>query len=507
MESVFRQTESVIFNPSLSPSTVCEIITSNGKLSPKIKEIETATRYFEGHSDIERKLRCYFDKDGKRHENPAASNTKIKSNFLRMLVQQKQDYALAKSFVLKIQSETQDEISLTDDEYGREWKNFCDRILFKTAYVLCGSAVNNGIAWGYLWIDENGDLQIKDVQSDLVYPVWHDSRHTSLEKLVYNFYQLRYSSSSPDKAEYAEYWTDTERHLFNVSSGYQEEHNFIDDDGNPLFSHMTENVSWGRIPFVAFKGTTDEKPLLNFIKEHIDTYEKLDSDSADSLVDGLDPILVFKGISPNVKDLIEARELAKVTRTISLDTDGDAHFIQSQPVISAYSEKMNSLRKDIFKFGYGVDIQEIRLGGAPNQLEIKSFYQDLDTYTDSLERNFQNFIDNLKYFFDKWWELTGRGSFEIAQSYKVLIKFDRSALMNTSALIDDCMKLQSTGLSQKTLLELNPVVQDVELELSRIEEEQHQKESKEDIFNFPAMKDKQDEKSAENAEETMEGEE
>jgi len=493
MDSVYRQTESVIFNPSLAPSTVCEIITSNGKMSPKIEEMETASRYFEGHSDIERKSRCFFDKDGRKHENPAASNTKIKSNFLRMLVQQKQDYALSKSFVLKIQNESQDEISLADDEYGRAWKDFCDKSLFKTAYVLCGNAVNNGIAWGYLWIDEDGQLQIKDIQSELVYPIWHDRQHNSLEKLVYNFYQLKYSSSSPDKQEFAEYWTDTERHLFNVSNGYQEENNFIDDDGNPLFSHMTGNVSWGRIPFVAFKGTTDEKTLLSFIKEHIDTYEKLDSDSADSLVDGLDPILVFKGISPNVKDLIEARELAKVTRTISLDTDGDAHFIQSQPVISAYTEKMNSLRKDIFKFGYGVDIQEIRLGGNPNQLEIKSFYQDLDTYTDSLERNFQNFIDNLKYFFDKWWELTGRGAFDIAQSYKVLVKFDRSTLMNTSALIEDCVRLQSTGVSQRTLLELNPVVQDVELELSRLEDEKKKAESEENMFNFPAMREKTEE--------------
>lgn len=480
-----HQTESISFSNTLNPATIAQIIVNEGKLKPEIRDIRIAQRYFDGHNDIERKERVYYDKDRKKYDNPAASNVREKSNFFRQLVQQKQDYALAKTFILKLSNEKANEVDLTKDEYGKAWKDFCDNQLFKMSYALAGQAVNNGIAWAYLWIDGNGDLQIKDVPSDLIYPVWHDRQHTSLDYLVYNFIQLRYNSFSPEQIEYAEYWTTKERRLFNVSNGYAIENDFIDDSGNPIFSQMTNGVNWGKVPFIAFKGTTDEKSLLFFVKEQIDSYDKLDSHSIDALIDDLDPLLILKGISPSVNGLVEARELAKITRTMALDTDGDAHYIQAQTAINAYLEKMQALRKDIFKFGYGVDFEDARFGGNPNQLTIKSLYQDLDTYTDGLERHFQNFIDQLKYFFDRWWELTGRGAFEIAQSYKVLVKFDRSMMINQSAQIADTVQLMNTGVSQKTVMEFNPIVQDVEMEMARIEEEKKEKEAENSLFNFP----------------------
>ena len=482
-EPITRQTESTIFSPSLSPATVAQIITDNGKNDPKRAAMLDAQRYFDGHPDIERKSRVYYDKDGRKHDNPAANNAKMKSNFLRMLVQQKQDYGFAKTFVLKLSTETQSEVDLTADEYGLAWKNFCDDALFKAAHTLAGQAVNSGIAWAYLWIDADGNLKLKDIPPELTYPVWHDRQHTVLDRLVYNFMQLKYNSATADTVEYAEYWTETERYLFNVSAGYKTEAGLQDDEGNPIYSHMTGGESWGRIPFVAFRATDDEKPLLEFMRAQVDSYDKLDSNSIDGLIDDLDPLLVFKGISPNVKDLIEARELAKVTRTVSLDTDGDAHFIQAQTQVSAYLEKLQAIRKDIFKFGYGVDTSDARFGGNPNQLEIKSLYQDLDTYTDGLERHFQDFVNDLKYFFDRWWELTGRGSFDIAQSYKVLVKLDRSMMINQSDTLNDATRLQGV-VSQRTLLEQIPQVQDVELELSRLEEERKEKEADNPLFAF-----------------------
>jgi hypothetical protein len=56
-------------------------------------------------------------------------------------------------------------------------------------------------------------------------------------------------------------------------------------------------------------------------------------------------------------------------------------------------------------------------------------------------------------------------------------------MINQSAQIDDTVKLANTGVSRKTLLEFNPVVQDVELEQGRIEEEQKESQGN-DLFNF-----------------------
>lgn len=473
-----------IFSDSLSKELITQIIINEHKADPKYETMRIADKYLANENqEIESKTRDFYDKDGNAHNNPSAYNAKLSSGFLAELVKQKQDYALAKTFVLKIKKD--DEELDIDNEYVRAWMDFVHKKLFSFAYILCGEAINHGIAWCYIWIDEDGDLQLYNAQGDIVFAVWQDRNHTKLDRLVYNYTTKTYKSLNPIIDEYAEYWDKDNRILFQVNDGYSEKSE-IDADGNPIHSQMmlgNEPISWGRIPFVALKSTDDEKPLLKNIKSFIDAYDQLGSKAVDGLIDDTDPLLVFKGISPSVDDLIEARELAKMTRTISLDTDGDAYYIQAQTDVDSTLKEKQDLRRDIYKFGCGVDYEDLRFGGNPNQMVIKSLYQSLDTYIDGLERHFQNFIDNLKYFFDKWLEWSNKGNFEEMNSCNVLIKFDRSVVINRSEMINDTVKLAGTGVSQKTLMEFNPVVQDVEMELDRVEEER-KANSENDLFNF-----------------------
>ena len=146
----FLKPKSVVFDDSLSPELIAQIIVDKEKSSPRINAIKTAQRYFDGHSDIEKKARVYFDKNRKKFDNPAAHNARIKTSFLRLLVQQKQDYALAKTFILKVSTNQESEIDLATDDYGNAWKTFCDKHLFKLAYYLAGQTVNCGISWAYV---------------------------------------------------------------------------------------------------------------------------------------------------------------------------------------------------------------------------------------------------------------------------------------------------------------------------------------------------------------------
>ena len=482
-----KKNDNTIFSPSLTTNVITQIIVNNWKTSDEIKAMEEADSYYEGDNlEIQRKKAVYYDKDGKEIENPKASNVKLNSQFVRDLVQQKQDYGFAKTFLIKVSTDNESEIDLKTDEYGKKWKDFCDHQLFKISYDLAGQAVNHGKAWCYVWIDEDGEFKLKDVPANYVYPVWNDRKHTKIDKLVYNYTTQVYDSLNPRVTEYAEYWDDERRELFSVTDGYRKIPISVDTQGNSIDTHMfkgDEGVSWGRIPFVCLKGTSDERTQLSFIKRHVDTYDLLDSKSADGLVDELDPLLIFKGISPDIKDLIEAREIAKMTRTMSLDTDGDAKFLEAKTDVDHYEKKMESLRRDIIKFGHGVDYQDLRFNGNPNQIVIKSLYQGLDGYMDGLERQFQNFVDDMKYFFDKWWEMTGQGKFEDAQSYKVLIKLDRTMMINESQLIEDTLKLKETGVSQRTVHEYNPAVQDVDIEEERVKEELEEEMKREDVYN------------------------
>lgn len=465
-----------IFNSSLSDKKITEIICDRAKKSKNIHDMFEALNYYSGNNlEILKKERVFYDRNNVKHINSSASNVRNKSGFLRMLVQQKQDYALSKSFIFKLSTDDQNDVDTNENPYGKAWRKFLTDELIQSSYRLSGDAVNYGIGWLYLWIDEKSNLRIREVPPYLIYPDWKDSQHLLLDRLVYNYSFLEFSDSEPVKKEYAEYWTGDNCKTFDVTSGYS----LVSDDNGHMKTEYS-SLSWGKIPFIPLKGTVDERTLLSFIKDQIDSYDSLDSRSIDGLIDDLDPTLVMKGISSQVDDLVEAKELAKLTRMIALDVDGDAKFIQAQTSIDAYSKKLGSLKQDIIRFGYGIDYEDVRFGGNPNQLIIKSLYQNLDTYIDGLERNFQTFIENLKYFFDKWCDLTGIMPEEECAKYKILVKFDRSILVNQSALIADTVQLVGTGVSRRTQMEFNPVVQDVDLELSRIQEES--KDS--DIFNF-----------------------
>jgi SPP1 family phage portal protein len=482
--------ENIIFADSLSPAIITQIIISKAKLSDVYTEMKIAEKYYKLNSDIENKTRVYYDSKRVPHDNPAASNFKIKSNFLRNLVEEKQNYCLSKTFILKIKDENNDEVSLSDNDYGKEWNSFLSKELFQHSYKQLGEAVNYGIAWSYVYIDSDGSLKLKNVIPYSLYPIWKDREHKELDRVVYNYTTEKYESLTANLTEYAEYWTDTERILFNVSKGYKEEPLLYDINNNPIHSQMVrgeEDLSWGKVPFIDFKSTDDEIPLILFVKDRIDAYEILDSNGADGLADEIDAILLMKGISPDIQHLIESRELMKLTKMAVVDSDGDARYIQPSMDIQSGLNKMASLKKDLIQSGYGVDFDDARFGGNPNQMVIQSLYESLNTYANGLERHFQDYINKLKYFFDKWYEFTGRGSFDDCQKYTVLVSFDRQMMINQSAVIDDTVKLSGTGVSQKTLLEFNPVVQDVDMELDRLEEEQKekQKQMEQGMFNFP----------------------
>ena len=81
----------------------------------------------------------------------------------------------------------------------------------------------------------------------------------------------------------------------------------------------------------------------------------------------------------------------------------------------------------------------------------------------------------------------GKGSFDEVKKYTIKVKLDKSMMINNSSMIDDTVKLSGTGISKKTILEFNPIVQDVDLEMERIEEERKKEMEDNDLFDFTSQ--------------------
>jgi len=478
-----------------SNKRITRIILDEWRHSDKIEDIKTAREYYMvRNTRIAEKTRGYTDAQGDRQENHLLSNEKLKSAFLRYSTKQKVNYAFGKPFAINVENVNLDAEQQKDDEagaeYQREWEKLIDKHFRKTMKRLATSAVYAGIAWCYVWID-GGKLKITDIASDTIYPQWSDAAHTELDVIIREYMQTIYEDDERDDIIRVEYWDDKTVERYIDKDGELVPDTYPVNGQEAGNSHMRrqisaadtetgeeaidyEDISWGRIPFIALKGDEDELPLLNVIKDHIDAYDMLDSESVDTIHDDIDPLLVVENMSPDVGGLTQARELIKNSRIISTDSDGKVYYVQVKADITAAQMKQEALRKEIREFSATVDTQDIKFGSNPSGVALKAMYQDLDTYINGLETEFEVFMENLKYFFDRWLEFRGIGTVEQWEQYKATFTLDRDMMINEDALMDNAVKLQNLGVSQETLFGYIPFVESAEVEKARLSAEREE---------------------------------
>lgn len=474
---------------SVENKNLVKAILEKWRNSSTINDMQIANKYYTvRNTEINKKTRNYKDADGNVITNDSISNVKIPAAFLRMSVDQKVDYAFGKPFQLSINKKDDNISDNIKDKYQKEWNNFINPSNRAEIKDIAKNAINCGIGWCYPSIDENGNFKISSIESDTLYPRWVDKTHSELKEIVRDYFEDVYSNNVFDTVNRVEYWNSK------VVEKYTCDGFSLTPDGDDL-SHMSlvdytvhsdidventtdEDLSWGKVPFIALKSSQDEMPLLNLIKEQIDAYDRLQSKSVDSLIDDIDPVLLLKGMSAEIKDLVEARELLKSVLIAAVESDGDAKYLQVNPDISAIQQKLEGLSKDIKNFSCTVNTQDIEFGSNPTGVALKAAYQDLDIYINKLETQFEVFMQNLKYFFDKYLIMQGRFTEEDLQNLDIIVSLDRDMMINETELIENTAKLSGL-VSQETLDEYNPATKSHE-----IEQERRDNEAKKQINNF-----------------------
>ena len=414
--------------------------------------------------------------------NQTLSNIKMPSAFLRTNVTQKSDYALGKPFLLSVESpltETLDEAGNPIEDanatlYLDEWTKYLSDDRRKTIKRIGKlGAINKGIGWAYITIDADGDLTIQHVDSEQIYPAWTDKEHTALDAVVRDYKVIQFINNNREEVKKVEYWDASQVYRF-IDKGQGSIALEPDPDSSQPIAHMElsdNGITWGKVPFIFFKGNEDELPMLNIIRAQIDSYDKLQSKSVDALLDDIDPVLALKGYSPELGSLVEQRQIMQSSRIVAIGENGDAYYVQTKPDITAVQEKLESLKKDIREFGASVDTQDIRFGSNPSGVALKSMYTDLDVYSNGLETEFSAFMQLLKYFFDRWLEFRRIGTAEQWKQYEISVKFDRDLMTNSTSDIQEAVMLASTGVSQQTIDNWNPAVPSHEIEQQRRERE------------------------------------
>ena len=477
-----------------------QLILEQWRPSPIIKDMREADKYYRGeNTTISKKQRGYTNPKTKKFEQiDTVSNEKLFSGFIRQSVNQKVAYGFSKPFVLSVDKLDESVSDDLKDRYATEWDNFITPYFRKQLKSIAREAINNGIGWGFVYIDPKDELlKVDNYKSETLYPKWIDDSHKNFDALVRDYIEQEYTDDGIESVNKVELWTENEVEKY-IADGLE-----LEPDGDENIStHLNNQQGWGKIPFIFLKSSDDEMPLLKLIKSYIDGYDELNSKSVDSLIDDIEPVVLFKGISAEIHDLTEAKELFYTLKSASVEEQGDVNFLQAKIDIDNVQKKLENIKKDIKEFSCTVNTQDIQFGSNPSGIALKAAYQDLDIYMNDIETEFELFMQQLKYFFDKYLVFKGLFTPEELKQLDITVTLDRDMMLNETELIENTAKLSGL-VSQETLDGYNPAVESHEIEQKRRDNEEDDRLNKSNPYNFGSSVEEETETDTVQTEETQ----
>lgn len=465
--------------------------------SSEYKEMLVGLNYAENENDIKNKRRYWTDKHGIRRVTKRLANNQLRHPIPRKLRLQKQAYLLKKKITIQ---QVQNEEEKENKEYMNQIKDIFNNRMHKMLKRTLGGAIDMGIMWWQVYINEEGKLKTKLRYATEMIPLWEDREHENLAAMIIKYPLVSYTQNGKEIIYKVEYWDlSGVRYFVQDNSGLMEDAEMIqhemvigrDDDDNTLCCHFLlegKQVTWEKLPFIYWKYNDDEKPLIHYLKSLVDCYDKLTSIVADTIEDTPEAVKVIKNYRDKIEEFVENLNTFNV---VPVAMDGDFRFETPQINIEAFKAFIEQLRKDIYEAGFGVDTESDKFGNQPSGVAIQELYEDLDLDCSNIETEFQASLEYFKFFVDTYLRLiTGQDYFDIELEYV----FNKSMITNQSEKITDCKN--SVGIvSNKTILANHPLVTDVEAELKQLKTEQ--KEEEKDFEQYPDAKNhKPNEKSS-----------
>ena len=464
------------FNPNINHITnkeLCRIYIDEFLKSTERKWMLSGEAYYKVDNTeiMERKMYRYQEDkitgNVQKIEDNAKPNNKRAHGFMHILVEDKVNYLLAKPYTLSCEKA---------EEYLDKVKHILGKTFQEKRLMRLGVfASNSGIGWLHPYINENGEFKTSIIEPWQGIPLWNDKDHEDLVGFIW-FYDVDVIEGKELKTvTKVEYWT-LEGVAYYISETSGDGMNLILDADRYLNSEMGEGEfmehffvkntpgTWERVPFIAFKNNDYELPDLKFVKTLIDGYDKSRSDVANLLDEIKSVIYALKGYGGN--DLGQFMRDLNYFRAIALDEDGSAEALSSNIDISAAKDDFETLKKDIYNFGQGVDRNSDRFGNSPSGIALKFIYSGLDLKCNRMENAFKDGLNQLMWFVNKYLEMTNQGS---NYDTEIDFTFNRDIAINESQAILDCKN--SKGLiSDETIIKNHPWVESVDEEKQLLQE-------------------------------------
>lgn len=447
-------------NAGISEIKFIENEIARWKRSPQRKAMLDGERYYKGEHDILKRRRQAIGEGGTLQDINNLPNNRIVDNQYGKMVDQKVNYLLGKPLTLD-----------TEEAYKKVLSEALDKRFNRLMKCICEDSVNCGIAWLYVYYDEDSKLCFKHFAPYEILPFWADNEHTVLDMAVRVYPVEVYSGMNLQVVEKVEVYKDSGIEY------YEFKNNCLvpDEDRKPICYLTIEEKphNWERIPLIAFKFNNKEIPLINRVKSLQDAINTTLSDFENNMQeDYRNTILVLKNYEG--QNLGEFRQNLATYGVVKVKAqDGIAGGVDALTVevnSENYKAILDLLKKALIENAMGFDAKDDRLSGAPNQMNIQSMYSDIELDANNTETEYQAAFDELLELLNWHFNNMSKGDFTGSD---VNIIFNRDMLMNEAEIIQN-INASMTILSRETLVAQHPWVTNVDEELRRYDEERQQ---------------------------------
>ena len=429
--------------------------------SPKRRMMIDGDMYYDYEQAIKHKKRLVIGQDGQMVEDIHLPNNRFTDNCYAEMVDQKNNYLLAKPITFKTENE----------QYAEALKQLFNKSFHRLIKNLGKDSYNGGIAWLYPYYDEQGNFKFKKFHPWESLPFWKDDDHTELDFFVHVYDMDTYEGAVETTTTYVEVYDTKGIHRFifdgnKLKPDYSTYYFELDTDGEII------PYNWDRVPVIPFKYNSTETPLIKKCKSLQDGINQILSSFGDGMQENAsgNTIIVIKNYDGT--DLGKFRHNLSQYKAVKVRTvdgaDGGIDKLEIEVNCENYKTILQELRKGLIKNCKGYDVEELKSNGSPNEMTIKAVYSAIDLDANEIETEYQASFEQLLWFVNMHLKNTGKGDFT---NEDVEIIFNRDMMVNESQIIVD-INNSAAILSKKTCISQHPYVQDVEAELEQIKSEQ-----------------------------------
>lgn len=355
--------------------------------SVKKQQALTGARYYDAEHDIKDCRLFFYNSDGQLVEDTTRANVKIPHPFFTELTDQATQYILSGDdpFVVSDDPDLQDELDSrfnNNDDFRAELSD------------LITDCQTKGFAYMYALKDANDKMQF--TCADAIGVIEVEGRFAGDGKDHVIYWYIDRIDKDGHRIKKIQDWDDSETHYYT-----QDDEGEIQDDGDEIYNprpHVlytkgdgkTYGEALGFVPFFRLDNNKKQFSNLKPVKELIDDYDMMASSLSNNLIDFDHPLYVVKGFQGH--NLDELQQNLKTKKMIGTAPDGGVEIHTVDVPFEARKTKMELDEKNIYRFGFGLNLSGLKDTSATTNIAIKAAYSLLDLRCNRLETQLKRFL-------------------------------------------------------------------------------------------------------------------